>query len=139
MGFQPIRGHERYSINKEGVIKNEQGKVMKQRHDKYGYARINLQKDGEKKTEKVHRLVMVTFNPVPNASNMTIDHIDGNKSNNHISNLRWAYLGENLNLQHLQNTDELLYLLGELRDLYPKEELAEIMKNILNIARILKK
>lgn len=139
MNFKPIFGYEDYSINESGTIKNKQGKVMKPRYDKYGYARVNLQKDKKKNTEKVHRLVMVTFNQIPNANNMTVDHIDGDCKNNHISNLRWVYLGENLNLKQLKDTDELLFFLKELKELYSDEEVAEILKTVLNLGRLLRK
>lgn len=54
-----------------------------------GYARYSIQ--GNNKKIFAHHLVMQTFGP-PRPQNIidpTIDHIDGNKLNNHISNLRW--------------------------------------------------
>lgn len=50
-----------------------------------GYRRVKIQG----KTYKVHRLVAETF--IDNTENKpTVDHIDRNKSNNNVSNLRWA-------------------------------------------------
>jgi len=138
MEFQPIRGYEDYTIGKDGTIKNKQGRILKFRFDKYGYARVNLQKDKKKITERVHRLVMVAFNPIPNANNMTVDHVDGDVKNNNISNLRWVYLGENSNLQQIRNTDELIFFIEELKKMYSKEDLSEILKTLLNLARLLK-
>lgn len=43
----------------------------------------------------VHRLVAETFIPNPN-NYSEIDHIDRNKSNNHVSNLRWCSREENM-------------------------------------------
>lgn len=138
MTFKPVNGYEGYSINESGLVKNKQGKIMKTRKDKYGYERLNLQKEGKKVTEKIHRLVMTTFNPVENANNMTVDHIDGNPSNNNISNLRWVYLGENLNLKQMRDADEASYFLKELMEEYSKEEIAEILKLALQLGKALK-
>jgi len=138
MDFQPICGYENYLISKDGVIVNSKGKVMRTRLDKYGYERINLQKDNKKNTEKIHKLLMTTFNPIPNANNMTIDHVDGDCGNNNLSNLRWVYLGENLNLKQLKSNDELLFFINELNSIYSDNEMSEILKTLLNLARILK-
>lgn len=138
MTFKPVNRYEGYSINESGLVKNKQGKIMKTRKDKYGYERLNLQKEGKKVTEKIHRLVMTTFNPVENANNMTVDHIDGNISNNNISNLRWVYLGENLNLKQMRDADEASYFLKELMEEYSKEEIAEILKLALQLGKVLK-
>ena len=37
----------------------------------------------------IHRLIMMAFRPIPNDDNMQVVHIDGNKRNNHLSNLKW--------------------------------------------------
>jgi len=49
-----------------------------------GYQLINI-KD---KTYRVNRVVMFSFNDIEDPENYEVDHIDGNRSNNSLSNLR---------------------------------------------------
>lgn len=55
--------------------------------DDSGYLNVGLSKDGKIKTVRVHRLVASSFIPNPN-NNIIVDHIDRNRSNNCIENLR---------------------------------------------------
>lgn len=60
-----------------------------------GYAMVELYRsDGTKKMCLVHRLVAEAFIPNPDGK-PTVNHIDGNKLNNHVQNLEWATQGEN--------------------------------------------
>ena len=43
----------------------------------------------------IHRLVMKTWCPIPDAENLTVDHLDHNKRNNELKNLEWVTLDEN--------------------------------------------
>ena len=59
-----------------------------------GYLRISLYKNGKTKLYFVHVLVAKAF--VPNLENKPfVNHIDGNKLNNHASNLEWVTASEN--------------------------------------------
>lgn len=51
---------------------------------------------GKTDTLLIHRLVAMAFIPNPN-NKPCVDHIDGNKSNNHVDNLRWVTYKENNN------------------------------------------
>lgn len=44
----------------------------------------------------LHRVVMLTWKPTPEAENLTVDHLDHNKRNNALSNLEWVTKQENL-------------------------------------------
>lgn len=60
-----------------------------------GYSRITLYKDDKKKRIYVHVLVARAF--IPNPENKPeVDHIDTNKFNNHLFNLRWVTGSENI-------------------------------------------
>lgn len=60
------------------------------------YKKVVLYKNGKGITKKIHRLIAEAF--IPNPENKPcIDHIDGDRLNNSISNLRWATYKENTN------------------------------------------
>lgn len=62
----------------------------------YGYKAYNFMKNGKTKPLLFHRLVAIHF--IPNPKNKSqVNHIDGNKINNHILNLEWATCKENIN------------------------------------------
>lgn len=72
-------------------------------HYKNGYCKLNIRlKDGSDKTLSIHRLVAMAFNPVPNMDILEVNHIDGNKDNNHISNLEWVTHYDNM--KHARDT-----------------------------------
>lgn len=71
-------------------------KVKNGNEYKTGY-RVSLWKDGKSKDYLVARLIASTFieNNLLNKS-LTVNHIDGNRLNNHIENLEWCSLAENI-------------------------------------------
>lgn len=63
---------------------------------KKGYLKVCLSKDGTSKAIELHRIVALAFIPNPNGYKY-IDHIDTNKENNTVPNLRWCTAKENAN------------------------------------------
>lgn len=63
--------------------------------DNNGYKQIQKFIDGKRRTLMVHRLVAMAF--IPNPENKPeVNHIDGNKANNHYVNLEWTTKSENI-------------------------------------------
>lgn len=96
--FKKIEGFEDlYTIYSDGRVYSERtGKFLKPSNDRGGYQQVDLRRNGEHNRKTVHRLVASAF--IPNPDNKPqVDHIDGDKTNNDVSNLRWATQKENIN------------------------------------------
>ena len=73
-----------------------------------GYPSVQLYNDTEIKTVVVHRLVAQEF--IDNSENKPfVDHIDRNKQNNCVNNLRWVSVRENSMNQNKKNNTTSIY------------------------------
>lgn len=61
-----------------------------------GYLRVSLYKNGRPKYHQISRLVATHFICEKPFENAQVNHIDGDKSNNHASNLEWVTPSENI-------------------------------------------
>lgn len=69
-------------------------KLLKPASKNNGYMFVGLSKDGSVKSKHIHRLVAEAF--IPNPQNKsTVNHKDGDRSNNIVENLEWATYSEN--------------------------------------------
>lgn len=83
-----VKSKERYTKQRNGMNLRKE-KTLNPQKDHKGYLYVRLYNEKGWKYFKVHILVANAF--IPNALNEpTIDHIDRNKENNKIDNLRWA-------------------------------------------------
>ena len=88
-----VRSMKRYY----GVV----GRIMPQTIQRKGYYAVTFHMNNKAYCRKVHRLVIEAFTPNPD-SLPCINHIDGNKLNNHVSNLEWCTY--QANMQHAVRT-----------------------------------
>lgn len=92
--FGEVKSLERTKTNGKGIVKIEE-KILTQNITNWGYYRVALYKNGTRKYHRVHRLVAKAFIDNPNNKEQ-VNHIDGNKLNNHVSNLEWCTRLENM-------------------------------------------
>ena len=91
-----LKCNNSYLINTKGeVFSKKTGKQLKPHLHEKGYLRVTLQCDGKKKKHRIHRLVAEQF--INNPDNLPqVNHKDGNKLNNDISNLEWCTQSQNM-------------------------------------------
>lgn len=89
-----FRSKDRIIKYKQDGLRKYPGKSLKVELMQDGYCRIVLMKESKRRRYMCHRLVAETF--IPNPDNKPfVNHIDGNKSNNCVSNLEWCTQSEN--------------------------------------------
>lgn len=111
--WRPVVGYEdRYEVSNLGEVRSRprtmksrhgtgmgyhlKGKVLKKVNSSNGYYFVTL---GKGKYGLIHRLVLEAF--VPNPENKPCcDHIDADRHNNYVGNLRWATFSENNSHPH---------------------------------------
>jgi hypothetical protein len=86
--WKVVPDYAQYSVSNLGNIQRR-GKNLKPGLTQCGYHIVALCKEGIPKTVSLHRLLGKTFLENPE-NKPTIDHIDRCRTNNHLSNLRWA-------------------------------------------------
>ena len=97
-----ISTHGRFKDINKNIIKPLTGNKT------HGYLVLQVSPD---QYESCHRLVMKTWKPVKDDSNLSVDHLDHNTRNNRLDNLEWVTISENLKraqADHIRDNDYLL-------------------------------
>lgn len=107
--WRDVKGYEGlYKVNQNGdvislkmwngheYVSREKPYHMKPSNTSTGYKKVELSKNGERKSHKIHRLVAFAF--IENKEGKPIiNHKDGNPLNNNVENLEWCTQKENVN------------------------------------------
>lgn len=112
-GWKPIPGASRYQISEAGEVsgpgRHGTALALRPGPTSRGYYKVTIKRDdGSTWTASIHRLVAMVFLPNPEGLGQ-VNHIDGNKLNNHASNLEWCSAAANT--AHAKQSG--LYLKGE--------------------------
>lgn len=108
--MKPITGFEGYCIDENGaVFSKKRGVFKKPFTSNNGYSMVSLTKDGKQKNYTIHSLILLTFAGARPTAKHQAMHLDGNKKNNTLSNLKWGTVQEN----HLDKKNHGTFQEGE--------------------------
>jgi len=105
-----IDGYSNYQVSWWGRVTNTKtGRILKPGTSGPGYLFVHLSKNGKVKIHYIHKLVAREWVPNPEEKKC-VDHRDGDRTNNHIENLRYAtYSENNRNTSKRANTTSKYY------------------------------
>lgn len=90
-----VRSVDREVMDSRGWVRQRRGKVLKPGLSS-GYPCVNLSSAGKVTLKRVHRIVLETFVCSPPTPEHECNHIDGDRTNNHVDNLEWVTRQENI-------------------------------------------
>lgn len=97
--WKPIKDYEGYyEVSNYGRVKSigNRGRILKPKKGNNRYYYVILSKNGKPQTKRIHRLVAEAF--IPNPDNKPyVDHINTDRNDNRVENLRWVTHKENMN------------------------------------------
>lgn len=107
--WKVVKDFDNYLVSDLGNVKTLKGKFKNIVYDsKNAYGYVELWKNNKGKKIRIHRLVAETF--IPNVYNKEqVNHIDGNKKNNCVSNLEWVTPKENIRHAIENNLSSIKY------------------------------
>jgi len=119
--FVPIKNYETYAINKNGDVLDLRSKKLKKQYKNItagDYLQLSLINENGYKNFRIHRLVAETF--IPKIENkLEVDHIDRNRHNNNVNNLRWVNdieQAENKSVWDKSNTQRKYIILEDVKN-----------------------
>lgn len=102
--YGQVRSLDRLSANGR-QLKGKMMSVSRKGKKENEYMQVGLMKDKKQRTHNLHRLVASAF--IPNPENKPeVNHLDGDKTNNRVSNLSWVTRKEQM--KHASETGLML-------------------------------
>lgn len=145
--WKPIINFPNYLVSNYGRIMNACSKRIKKTPvDNNGYPHVSLWRNGKGKTYQVHRIEFQTFFPDDALEGFVINHINGNKVDNKLTNLeKISYQENNLHAEYIIKTHKngkaviQRDLYGKIINEFPSIAEAERQTGLTNISRAIKK
>ena len=114
-----------YEVSNLGRLRNKITKIIHKGSLRNGYIIVSV----NNYNYSLHRLILQTWQPIDNYEEMTVDHINGIRTDNRLENLRWATNEENT-LYMIKNRGELNKELTRLLEKYTYEEVLALLKSL---------
>ena len=93
ISWAPLPESPCYEVSDQGTVRVA-GRIVPQRDDGRGYLCCDIKIEGRRRTRKIHQLVMAAHRG-PTPPGWHIDHLNHEKGDNRLENLRWRPAGEN--------------------------------------------
>lgn len=137
-----ILKYQYYALEDGNIYSEKSKRNLIKFLDKDGYEKVRLVSIDGRHSYSVHRLILETFYPIENMNQLQVNHIDGNKINNHLSNLEWCTPSENIKHAYkigLKNQKGELNNRSKLKEEDVKEIIDLLLEKNLTLVEIGKK